>query len=158
VHRRQRLIESFRRTQAATQNVIFMQYLSSCITAAQGRIACIDALFLARQAHAASWAARLIHDREHWPLLVASPKLSAYYQEFRGALLELLRDEPDAGERLGERIDEAFVDLVKLGLCRIAVDDAEDAAFHARLRTAGTAERREVDAVVRFTLAHRETY
>jgi glycosyltransferase domain-containing protein len=158
VHRRPHLLESFRRTEAATKNVIFMQYLSSCITAAQGRIECLDVLFLARQAHAASWAARLSHESEHWPLLVASPKFSAYYQEFRGALLELLRDEPDAGEGLRDRIDEAFVDLARLGLCRVAADDPEDAAFYARLKTAGTAERREVDAVVRFTLAHPETY
>ena len=158
VHRRLHLLDSFRRTEAGTKNVIFMQYLSSCITAAQGRIECVDTLFLARQAHAASWAARLMRDSEHWPRLVASPSFSAYYQEFRSALLELLRGEPGADERLGERVDEAFVDLVKLGLCRVALDDPEDAAFHARLRTEGTQEQREVDSIVRFALAHPESY
>ena len=157
-HRRPHLIESFRRTEAATKNVIFMQYLSSCITAALGRVECIDALFLARQAHAASWAAQLMRDIEHWPLLVASPKFSAYYQEFRSALIELLRGEPDADERLSERIDEAFVDLVKLGLCRAGVDDPEDAAFYARLTTPGTQEQREVESIVRFALERPETY
>ncbi|MGH6689838.1 MAG: TIGR00180 family glycosyltransferase [Gammaproteobacteria bacterium] len=158
VHRRPLLIESFRRTEAATNNVIFMQYLSSCITAAQGRIECVDALFLARQAHSASWAAQLMRDSEHWPLLVASPNFSAYYQAFRNALLELLRGEPDADGRLGERIDEAFVDLARHGLCRIGVEDPEHEAFHARLTTEGTEERREVDSIVRFALAHPETY
>jgi len=158
VHRRPHLIESFRRTEAATKNVIFMQYLSSCITAAQGRVECVDTLFLARQAHAASWAGRLMRDSEHWPLLVASPNFSVYYQAFRSALLELLRGEPDADERLGERIDEAFVDLAKHGLCRIGVDDPEHEAFHARLTTEGTQEQREVDSIVRFALEHPETY
>jgi glycosyltransferase domain-containing protein len=158
IHRRAHLIESFRRTEAATRNVVFMQYLSSCITAAQGRVESVDTLFLARQAHAASWAAQLMRDIEHWPLLVASPKFSAYYQEFRSALVELLRGEPDADERLHERIDEAFVDLVKLGLCRVAVDDPEDAAFYARLTTTGTQEQREVESIVRFALGHPDTY
>jgi len=158
VHRRPHLIESFRRTEAGTKNVIFMQYLSSCITVAQGRVECLDTLFLARQALAASWAAQLMRDIEHWPLLVASPKFSAYYQEFRSALLELLRGEPDADKRLRERIDEAFVDLVKLGLCRVGVDDPEDATFYARLTTTGTQEQREVESIVRFALEHPETY
>ena len=158
IHRRAHLIESFRRTEAATRNVIFMQYLSSCITAAQGRVECVDTLFLARQAHAASWAARLMRDSEHWPLLVASPQFSAYYQEFRSALLERLRGEPGADERLGERIDEAFVELVKLGLCRIGGGDPEEAAFYARLTTKGTQEQREVDSIVRLALGHPDTY
>jgi hypothetical protein len=138
--------------------VVFTQYLSSCITAAQGRIECLDTLFLARQAHAASWAAQLMRDIEHWPLLVASPKFSAYYQEFRSTLIELLRGEPDADQRLSDRSDEAFVDLVKLGLCRVGVADPEDAAFYARLTTKGTQEQREVESIVRFALEHPETY
>ncbi len=158
IHRRAQLIDSFRRTEAATRNVVFMQYLSSCITAAQGRVECIDTLFLARQAHAASWAAQLMGDSEHWPLLVASPQFSAYYREFRGALLELLGGEPGAGERLGERLDEAFVELVKLGLCRIGGSDPEEAAFYARLTTQGTDEQREAGAIVRFALGYPETY
>ena len=158
IHRRAQLIESFRRTEAATRNVVFMQYLSSCITAAQGRVECVDTLFLVRQAHAASWAARLMGDSEHWPLLVASPRFSAYYQEFRSALLELLRGEPGADERLGERVDAAFVELVKLGLCRIGASDPAEAAFYARLTTKGTEEQREVDSIVRLALGHPDTY
>jgi len=158
VHRRPQLIESFRRTEAATRNVIFMQYLSSCFTVAQGRVECVDTLFLVRQAHAASWAAQLMRDSEHWPLLVASPNFSVYYQEFRNALLELLRGEPGADERLGERIDAAFVELARLGLCRVAVDDPEDAAFYARLTTKGTQERREVESIISFAVEHPETY
>jgi glycosyltransferase domain-containing protein len=158
IHRRPQLMESFRRTEAATKNVIFMQYLSSCITAAQGRIECVDALFLARQAHAASWAAQLQHDSEHWPMLVASPNFSTYYLEFRSALLELLRGEPDADDRLGQRIDEAFVDLAKHGLCRLGVEDPEHEAFHARLTTEGTEEQHAMDSIVRFALRYPETY
>jgi len=158
VHRRAGLIASFRRTAAATRNVIFMQYLSSCITAAQGRVECVDTLFLVRQAHGASWAAQLAHDGEHWPLLVAAPRFSAYYQEFRSELLALLHGAPGADERLGERIDAAFVDLVKLGLCRIGGGDAEEAAFYARLTAQGTDDRRTADAIVTFALRYPDTY
>ncbi len=158
VHRRSHLIESLRRTEARTGNVIFWQYLSSCLTVALGRVECTDGLFLARQAHAASWAARLTGDAEHWPLLVASPRFSAYYQGFRSALLERLRGEPGADARLGARIDAAFVDLVKLGLCRLGVEDPGDAAFHARLTAKGTPEQRQMESIARFALDHPETY
>jgi len=158
VHRRPYLVESFRRTEAATRNVIFMQYLSSCITAAQGRVECVDELFLARQAHAASWAARLMRDYEHWPLLVTAPRLSEYYQEFRGALLDLLGAEPGAREGLGERIDEAFVDLVKLTLSGAGLDDPADAAFYTRLTTKGTPEHRAIDSILKFAIDHSDTY
>jgi len=135
-----------------------MQYLSSCITAAQGRIECVDALFLARQAHSASWAARLMRDYEHWPLLIAAPKFSAYYQEFRDTLLDLLGGEPDAGGDLGGRIDEAFADLVRLALCRIGFEDPGDAAFYARLNTRGSDEQRAFESIVSFALGYPGTY
>lgn len=66
IHRRRCLIESFCKTEAATKNVIFFQYLSSCITAKQGKIASTGDLFMARQAHGRSWAASLLGDNEHW--------------------------------------------------------------------------------------------
>src|SRR6185503_6646916 len=90
VHRREDLIDSFQRTERATQNVIFYQYLSSCIVAARGQVAVVEDMFLVRQAHDGSWASNLRGNYEHWPLLITSPHYAIYYQEFRSALLELL--------------------------------------------------------------------
>jgi glycosyltransferase domain-containing protein len=90
VHRREQLVECFRITDAATRNVVFWQYLSSCITVGLGRVGCLDELFLARQVHGRSWSASLQGDKEHWPLLLTSPSYSAYYSQFCNALAKFL--------------------------------------------------------------------
>ena len=87
IHRRDYLLESFRITERATKNVIFFQYLSSSLSALQGRIWCSNQLFYVRQGHGDSWSGRLKKgDYEHWPMLITSPDFSRYYQEFRTEL------------------------------------------------------------------------
>ncbi|MGA0134819.1 MAG: TIGR00180 family glycosyltransferase [Opitutales bacterium] len=143
LHRREALLECFRFTDAATRNVIFWQYLSSCVTVALGRVACLDALFLARQIHKRSWSATA-NDNEHWPLLVTSPRYSDYYQGFRSALVDFLLRRAGAGDAdgLGADIDRAFLELLKRTFCGTSQTDAANKAFFARLQTAGTAEER----------------
>lgn len=160
MHRRDALIESSRATEAATKNVIFFQYLSSCLTVAAGPVACVEELFYLRQAHAASWAARLQQDYEHWPLLVASPDYSRYYQEFRAALLKALAGAaPESGQReIGRRIDEGYVALVRRGLCSEGEPDPADEEFFTRLGTKGSAENQRLNAVVSFALEYGDTY
>jgi glycosyltransferase domain-containing protein len=160
VHRREQLLESFRVTDRATRNVVFWQYLSSCITTALGRVGCLDELFLARQIHGGSWSASLHGDREHWPLLVTSPRYSAYYGEFRGALAEFLAQRLGCGDAaaLGAQIDEGFVALVARVFGRTSHSDASNDAFFARLQSAGSAENNRVQAMASFALPHVETY
>jgi glycosyltransferase domain-containing protein len=158
VHRREHLIESFRTTEASTKNVIFFQYLSSCITASLGKIAATDDLFMIRQAHARSWAASLVNDYEHWPLLLASPDYSRFYGEFRQAILGLLHAGDAAeGKRLGEEIDRAFVELVRVSCFRENLPSAAEDAFQSRLAQPGTAERETVDSVLKFAFAYPDT-
>jgi len=159
LHRRERLLDSFRFTDAATRNVIFWQYLSSCVTVALGRVACLDELFLARQIHKRSWSATAT-DNEHWPLLVTSPSYSSYYQSFRNALIDFLvrRSGAEDDDGLGASIDQAFVGLFKRTFCGTSQADAANKAFFARLQTAGSAEERFMARITQFTLPYRDTY
>jgi glycosyltransferase domain-containing protein len=160
VHRRENLLESFRVTDSATRNVVFWQYLSSCLTAALGRVRCLDELFLARQIHGASWSAQLHGDNEHWPLLVASPRFSAYYAQFRDTLAGFLGHRLHCGEpgNLAGQIDGAFVALVSRAFCRTSHSDPGNDAFFSRLQLAGSAENARVNAMAGFSLPYVGTY
>lgn len=160
LHRRVPLLESLRRTDSATRNVVFFQYLSSCITVALGRVSCLDTLFLARQIHGQSWSASLAGDNEHWPLLLTSPKYSDYYLQFRGALIRLLAERPGAPNpaALGAEIDQAYLSLARRALCRTSDSDAGNDAFFVRLQTPGTPENARINGLARFTLPYEGTY
>ena len=154
VHRRELLLEAMRRTDAATRNVVFWQYLSSCLTVASGRVECVDCLFLARQIHADSWSASLVGDNEHWPLLITSAKYSDYYQQFRAALITVV----DASAEAGAQIDQAYLSLARRALCRTTDTDSGSDAFFSRLQTPGTPENARVNAMAAFALAYEGTY
>jgi glycosyltransferase domain-containing protein len=159
LHRRTQLLECFRFTDAATRNIVFWQYLSSCVTVALGRVACVDEMFLARQIHARSWSATS-NDNEHWPLLVTSPNYSAYYLGFRNALVDFLTTRVGSSDNgsLGAAIDHAFLELLKRTFCSTSQSDPANKAFFARLQTAGTAEEKLMTRITRFTLPYRDTY
>ena len=160
VHRRESLLESFRLTQRATQNVIFFQYLSSCIAAVQGKIRCLDQLFYVRQGHADSWSGRLKQgDYEHWPMLITSPDFSRYYQEFRTTLahyVESTNGVPAAV--LGPRIDVAALGLFQRGYCGREMDNPDEARFIQRLHDAGSDEHRVLTSIVDFTRRYPQTF
>jgi len=160
VHRRAPLIENFRLTEAFTKNVIFFQYLSSSITVAQGRVACLDELYLARQIHFDSWAARLKDDYEHWPLLITAPNYSGYYAQFRSALIDILTNRfgsVDDGS-LGAKIDRAYVQLAKRSFCQMGLDDDADSAFFGRLQSPGSPEHKLLNRIATFTLRYPDTF
>ena len=161
VHRRERLLDAFRRTAAATRSAIFFQYLSSCLCVAMGRVACTDDLFLLRQIQPQSWSATMPEgDYEHWPLLVTSPAYSTYYQEFRGALAGYLAALPGGGdgEAIGRAIDREFPALIRRTFGGQSVSDPANDAFFARLGKAGTPEHALVNRVARFVLRYDGTY
>ena len=153
VHERRQLIESFAATARATDNVIFFQYLSSCLSVYRGKVWCSDDLFYVRQGHAGSWSGTLRRgDYEHWPMLITSPDFSRYYQEFRAALCALL-----GGDAMGERIDRAAVALISRGLCGAGGDHPEEARFLKRLQEPGSREHGIVAAIVAFATAYPDT-
>ena len=160
VHRRASLLESFRLTERATQNVIFFQYLSSCIAALQGKIWCSDRLFYVRQGHTDSWSGRLKNgDYEHWPMLITSPDFSRYYQEFRTTLAQYVESKSGVpADAIGPRIDLAALGLFQRGYCGREMDNPQESKFLKRLHDAGSDENRVLTSVVDFTLRYPQTF
>jgi glycosyltransferase domain-containing protein len=159
LHRRTKLIEALRATEETTRNVIFFQYLSSCLTVGLGKVACTDDVYLARQVHSRSWAATLQDDYEHLPLLLTSPDYSRYYGEFRDRLLRTLGPEPaQQAEGLGRQIDTAFLDLLRKGFCRVIQPSAQEQAFFERLNAPGSEENRRLQSIAEFAANYPDTY
>ncbi len=161
VHRREPFLDCLRITAAATQSVVFFQYLQSCVTVALGRVACTDELFLARQVHARSWSATMLEgDYEHWPLLATSPKYSGYYAGFRDTLAGVLADRLHAGERaaIGALVDREFPALVRRSFCRSYPSDAASDAFFARLHADGSSESTCINGIAKFCMPYPDTY
>jgi glycosyltransferase domain-containing protein len=161
VHRRASLIESFRFTEEATKNVIFFQYLSSCLAVLAGRVWCSDELFYVRQGHADSWSGRLNNgrDHEHWPMLITSPHFSNYYQQFRAALLQrLIEYTSGSAETVAQRLDLAAVSLFKRGFCGQDADNPGEVRFLKNLNDQGTREYAGLASIVDFVVAYPDTY
>jgi len=153
-------VESFRITEAATKNVIFFQYLSSCISALKGKIWCTDKLFYVRQGHGDSWSARLKKgDYEHWPMLITSPDFSRYYQEFRAALSQYVESSFDIPAiKVGLRIDVAALKLFQRAYCGREMDNPEETQFLKRLNDPSSDDCRLLTSVVDFTLNYPDTF
>lgn len=161
VHSRHHLMESFRITEAATKNVIFFQYLSSCISALQGKIWCSDKLFYARQGHADSWSGQLKSggDYEHWPMLITAPDFSLYYQQFRASLLRFVESRFDLPAiEVGQRIDVAALGLFQRGYCGRETDNPEEAQFLKRLNEPNSDDHGVLTSVVDFALRYPQTF
>ena len=161
VHRRKSLIESFRVTEEATKNVIFFQYLSSCLAVLAGKVWCSDELFYVRQGHRDSWSGRLNNGRdyEHWPMLIASPNFSKYYQQFRTALVRQIVNCSDvSAETAAQHIDVAAIDLFKRGFCGQEVDNPGEVRFLQNLNDQGTKEYAGLASIVDFVVGYPETY
>ena len=159
VHEREQLIESFELTERSTKNVIFFQYLSSCVSAFRGKIWCSDELFYVRQGHHDSWSGTLRRgDYEHWPMLITSPHFSGYYQEFRGALCGLIERETNVpAADAGPRIDAAATRLFARSYCGTESENPGEARFIAKLSDPASAENATVRDIVRFVAAYPDT-
>jgi len=147
VHRREQFIESCRRTLAVTQNVIFWQYLSSCITIVQGKLKTLNELFYLRQQNTTGWQQSLINDRdpEHWPYLVTSPDFSRYMNEFRLGLLAVLAEKAGSQPNgFATSYEDALVWLVRHGIAKQQMEapEKQEEALYERFADASTPEAR----------------
>ncbi len=147
VHRREQFIESCRRTLETTRNVIFWQYLSSCITIVQGKLQTLDELFYMRQQNTTGWQQTLINERdtEHWPYLITSPEFSGYMDEFRRGLLAILEEKAGpAPDGFSASFEDALVWLVRHGIAKQQMEPPElrEEQLYKKFGDATTAEAR----------------
>ena len=135
VHRRAPFIDGCRRTVAATDNVIFWQYLSSCITVVRGKVKTLDEFYYLRQQNPQGWQETLIAARDpgHWPHLVTAPDFSRHLADFRTALLAYLAESAGPSPPgFAEGFADALVWLIRHGLAKQQLEPpeaAEDAVY-----------------------------
>lgn len=159
VHRRKDIITALSYTHANAENVIFFQYLSSCILTFLGRIWCSDELFYVRQNHAQSWSATLMKSSyEHWPLLITSKDFSRYYGEFKKALLHFMKSASNNLQDTERRIDEAAISLFRRSFCGFEVDHLEEKKFIDRINDPKSRENALLHRIVGFALRYPDTY
>ncbi len=148
VHRREPFIDSCRRAIAATENVIFWQYLQSSLMILEGKLKTFDELYYLRQKDHGGWQETLIANRdpEHWPLLVISPDFSRHLGDFRRALLAALQEKvtgPLPPPFLND-LEEALIWLMRHGLAKQQMEPPEPAEdqVYKRLDDSNSAEGR----------------
>jgi glycosyltransferase domain-containing protein len=115
VTRRDAFIRANESALSHTDNVIFWQYLSSCLLLAAGKLRTLDVLYYLRLNNPKGWRASLVRnaDPTHWPYLVVAPHFSKELERFKSGLSAALAAMPSM-----ER--EALIDDCCLGLVRRA--------------------------------------
>jgi glycosyltransferase domain-containing protein len=147
VHRRAQFIESYSAALARTANVIFWQYLASCLTLIQGKLHVAEAPYYYRQDNPTGWRSTLVRERarDHWPLLILAPEFPALMAAFGTGLREGLAA---AGVRidaaLERELEDAYLWLIRRALCGVVKDESaeQDRAFLQRVTSPGTPENR----------------
>jgi hypothetical protein len=159
VHRRKHLIASFAHTEITKQNVIFFQYLSSCLMAYHGKVSCMNELFYVRQGHSRSWSAALkSSSHEHWPLLITSKDFSSQYQGFKRALLDYVYAGASPEPQIDRQVDEAAVELFRRSFCGFETDNPDEMAFRSRIDDPVSKENQTLRSIVGFALQYPEAY
>jgi glycosyltransferase domain-containing protein len=115
VMRRSSFIEAHELTLRHTDNVIFLQYLSSCALLALGKFKSLDEIYYLRLDNPNGERASLIRgrDKTHWPYLILAENFSSELHKFRTGLSRAI-------ESQGEVIDEVALDDCCLALVRRA--------------------------------------
>jgi glycosyltransferase domain-containing protein len=111
--RREAFIEANESALSYTSNVVFWQYLSSCLLLAQGKSHVLDSLYYLRLDNPDGWRASLIRsgDKTHWPHLVVAPEFSDVMTGFRQGIKQALSQ---AGVDETDRVaDECGIALVR---------------------------------------------
>jgi glycosyltransferase domain-containing protein len=153
VHRRTQFIEAYRTALSHTTNVVFWQYLASCITLLQGKLQVLERAYYYRLDNEGGWRSALVRERsrEHWPMLILAPELPRLLGEFtQGIGTALSRAGVPIDAELERMLEEAYVWLIRRGLCGMLETEsaAADSAFIRRAAAPGTEAHRLLAACV----------
>jgi glycosyltransferase domain-containing protein len=157
VHRRAQFIEAYRAALSHTSNVVFWQYLASCITILQGKLQVLERAYYYRLDHEEGWRSALVRQRsrEHWPMLILAREFPRLLGEFTyGIRAALSRAGVRIDAELEAMLEGAYVWLIRRGLCRMLETEsvAADSAFIRRAATPGTEEHRLLAACVELVI------
>jgi glycosyltransferase domain-containing protein len=150
VHRRTHFVSACKRTLVHTRNVIFWQYLASCITVLQGKLAVLDRPYYYRLRNTRGWRSSLVRERsfEHWPLLFLAGDFSARLAEFVAGLRTELSAVGCGVDRAAQaELEDACIWLLRRALCSSVRDGYGDADrfFLQRASEVGSLENQLVD-------------
>ncbi len=153
VHRRESFIDAYTKTMQFTKNVIFWQYLASCLTVNLGPVVTLDSLHYARFNNAQGWRAQLINNRdtEHWPYLYLNPQFSTYFGEF----MQGIKTHCGFSASNEEAFENAFLALLKRSMgVRVAEGtDPGDLQIMQRIQTENSPDYRKM-AHIQKLFAH----
>lgn len=138
--RRDAFIESNDATLSYTRNVVFWQYLSSCLLLARGKLRVLDSLYYLRLDNPDGWRATLIRegDRTHWPHLVVAAEFS---QELAGLKAGLDAALAAAGTTDIDRIvDDCCLALIRRAFNPVWQHESAEVNLLSRASHAGTHE------------------
>lgn len=145
VHRRDQMVENFAHSVRYSTDMIYFQYLPSCITALQGKIAVIDEFYYIRERHPHSLSAELTtrRNKQHWPYLFVSDSYSDDLRVFRDGVFSFY--EAHIGPvtpSFRDGFDDACLWMFRRALCGQTRDEVEpaDLAFVRRLDPPDTPE------------------
>ena len=147
LHRRAQFIEAHSTALAHTRNVIFWQYLASCLTLVQGKLHVAEVPYYYRQDNPEGWRGTLLRERarDHWPWLILAPEFPALLAAFAAGVRQALAAAKVTMDTDFEHeLEDAYVWLIRRALCgRVKDEPADrDRAFLQRAQSAGTLENR----------------
>lgn len=138
--RRDAFVRANRAALDFTTNVVFWQYLSSCLLLGEGKVAALDSLYYLRLDNPAGWRATLVRegDRTHWPHLVVAPEFSAELAKFKEGLVAALRTARRADT--DELVDKCCLALVRRAFNPVWEHESAELELLARASQAGSDE------------------
>jgi glycosyltransferase domain-containing protein len=130
--RREAFIRANRGALGFTQNVIFWQYLSSCLLLREGKLRTLDPLYYLRLDNPGGWRATLVRDSDptHWPYLIVAPSFSEELERFKSGLRFCLEELPHT-ERAAA-VDGACLGLIRRVFTGALVYDQAERELEAR--------------------------
>ncbi|MGH8616191.1 MAG: TIGR00180 family glycosyltransferase [Burkholderiales bacterium] len=161
VGRRVAMRDALVATCAVTENIIFFQYLWSCLTVAQGMVWTTPELLYIRHMRPSSISSVMSRESyEHWPLLITAPDFAAQYAGFRAGLIDWVGSHVSGTdpEVLGKMLDHASVDLFRRSFCGQEKWAPDEKRFFSELNRAGSRENAQLRRALDLAHEHTDTY